>query len=187
MENRCILVLGGARSGKSSYAQELAENISNNVLFVATAEAFDEDMRNRIENHRKERPDSWKTLETPMDVASGIEENIGDSEVIILDCMTLLVSNLMLGKGRGFTETDEFDADSVSGRVMTEMDGLVRFMANSGATFIIVSNEVGLGLVPDNREGRTYRDILGRANQLVARHAHEVHFMVAGIPMKVKG
>ena len=101
--------------------------------------------------------------------------------------MTLLVSNLMLGKGRGFAEEDEFDDDSASGRVMTEIDDLTRFMANSSATFIIVSNEVGLGLVPDNREGRTYRDMLGRANQLVARHAHEVYFMVAGIPTKVKG
>ena len=187
MKGRCVLILGGARSGKSSYAQEMAENISKKVLFVATAEALDEGMRKRIENHQMARPDSWRTLETPVNTASSISENIGDAEVVILDCITLLVSNLMLGKGRGFVKQDDFDADSASDRIMAEINDLMHFIMNSDNTFIIVSNEVGLGLVPDNIEGRTYRDMLGRANQFIASHADEVYFMIAGIPIKVKG
>lgn len=186
MSKRCTLILGGARSGKSRFAHELANDMSDKVLFVATAEALDVDMKLRIENHQNERPDSWKTLEKPVNIAEGIEQNIGDAEVVLIDCLTLLVSNIMLGEERGFSESDDPDMDAITRRVETEIESIKSIVEKASATFIIVSNEVGLGLVPENRQARIYRDILGRANQLMAEFADEVYFMISGIPMKVK-
>ena len=187
MERRNILILGGARSGKSHFAQELAGTTSDRVLFVATAEALDVDMNLRIEKHRSERPQSWRTLEIPVNVASGIEQQINDAEVVLIDCLTLLVSNIMLGEDREFSDTDDIDIDAITKRVETEVKALKDTMNRSGATYIIVSNEVGMGLVPENRHARIYRDLLGRANQLLAEYADEVYFMISGISMKVKG
>ena len=177
MAEKCILILGGARSGKSRYAQELAAKLSKKVLFVATGEALDEEMQARIDEHRKARPGSWRTLEIATDIGSQIEKQIGDAEVIIIDCLTLLVSNLL---------GDEPDYPKAEKQAMAEMNELVACINRLDASFIIVSNEVGMGLVPETRLGRLYRDLLGKANQLIARHASEVYFMAAGIPVKVK-
>jgi len=153
------------------------------VLFVATAEPLDTDMRVRIEKHRRERPGSWRTLEVPARVAASIRKQLEDAEVVVIDCLTLLVSNLMPEGESGFT----LDADGLDKRVMMEIEALLALIREVEVTFIIVSNEVGLGVVPDNRLARIYRDLLGRANQLVAHEAEEVYFMVSGIPVKVKG
>jgi len=185
MQRKQILILGGARAGKSRYALNMASGISDKVLFVATAEGFDEEMKTRIAEHQRERPRSWQTLEIPTNLAEGIAARIGDAEVVLIDCLTLLVSNLMLGEERGLAKSGE--TEGAGARVMAEMETLTEFMQETSATFIIVSNEVGLGLVAENRLGRAYGDLLGRANQLIARYADEVYFMVAGIPMKVKG
>ena len=187
MGTQNIFILGGARSGKSRFAQELAGRLSDRVLFVATAEALDTDMKLRIENHQSERPKSWRTLEAPVDIATRIEQNVGDAEVVLIDCLTLLVSNIMLGEERGFSEPDEVDLDVVAGRVETEIESIKDVINRMDTAFIIVSNEVGLGVVPENRHARIYRDVLGRANQLMAERADEVYFMVSGITMKVKG
>lgn len=172
------LILGGARSGKSRFAQELAARLKKRVLFVATCEPLDEEMSARIKAHQKSRPRNWKTLETPTDITEAMRGKIGDAEVIIIDCMTLLVSNLM--------GTEEPDWESLEKKVTGELDKLVAFTRTSKAHFIIVSNEVGLGLVPPYRAGRVYRDALGMANQMLASNADEVYFMVAGIPIQLK-
>ena len=177
MARKCILILGGARSGKSRYAQELAGKLGTEVIFVATGEALDEEMQARIDEHKKARPGRWRTLEIATDIGKQIEKQIGDAEVVIIDCLTLLVSNLLGG---------ELDYAKDEKRVMAEMNKLVACMDRLDASFIIVSNEVGMGLVPETKLGRLYRDLLGKANQLVARHASEVYFMAAGIPVKVK-
>ena len=182
---KCIFLTGGARSGKSNFAQKLASDTSERVLFVATAEALDSDMKVRIENHQKERPKAWKTLEASSSIAGRIAEHIHDAEVVLIDCLTLLVSNLMLGDDRGFSE-NEINANEVENRVVGEVQSLIDFMSKSDAIFIMVSNEVGLGIVPENRFARIYRDLLGKVNQLVAQHAGEVYFLVSGIPLKVK-
>ncbi|MBT9160209.1 MAG: bifunctional adenosylcobinamide kinase/adenosylcobinamide-phosphate guanylyltransferase [Dehalococcoidia bacterium] len=187
MDRRCILILGGARSGKSRFAENLAGTISGKVLFIATAEALDEEMKTRIAEHQRQRPSSWQTLEAPTDVTKGIAARIGDAEIVLIDCLTLLVSNLMLGEERGLSESGGLDTKDAENRVVAEIETLAEFIQKTSATFIIVSNEVGLGLVSENRLGRVYCDLLGRANQLIARYANEVYFMVAGIPMKVKG
>jgi len=178
LAEKCIFVLGGARSGKSCFAQDLAGKLGNKVLFVATGEALDEEMKARISQHQKARPKSWRTLEAAINTGKQIEKRIGDAEVVIIDCLTLLVSNVL---------GDEPDYERAEEQLTTEISELVACMNKLNANFVIVSNEVGMGLVPETKLGRTYRDLLGKANQLVASHADEVYFMAAGIPAKVKG
>lgn len=187
MQKKCIFILGGARSGKSSYAQHIAGSISDKVLFVATAEPLNDDMKVRIETHQRERPEAWRTLETATHLAHSILEHIHDADVILIDCLTLLSSNIILGESRGFSRLNGVDEEAAAKRVNAEIEALIALMSRTDVTFIVVSNEVGLGLVPDNDLGRIYRDLLGRANQLVAQYADEVYFLVAGIPIKVKG
>lgn len=159
------LILGGARSGKSSFAQKLAEG--RKVLFVATAEALDDEMKARIEEHRRSRPSTWRTLEATARLGKKIAENAGDAEVIIIDCITMLVSNALR------------DAEK-------EVDELIDCMNKVNADFIVISNEVGLGIVPENKLSREYRDTLGLVNQRLTECADEVFFMIAGIPVKIK-
>ena len=179
-----ILIIGGARSGKSHIAQEFALKSGRPVLFVATAEAGDEEMKRRIEEHRKARPSDWSTLEVTMHVGSAIRQKIGKVRVVILDCITLLVSNI-LGQynDRAGRHTG---ASTVEEKVIAEIGELVECMKHVDAGFIIVTNEVGTGLVPNNEFGRLYRDLLGRANQILAQHVDEVYLMVAGVPVKIK-
>lgn len=185
MGRRCILVTGGARSGKSSFALDLAAGLTDRVLFVATAQALDDEMRRRIENHRKERPPTWRTVEAPLAIGRRVAEVAVDGDVVVVDCLTLLVSNVIMEcLGRG--DPDLVDAELAEARVAEETADLIRCIGDVEATFIVVSNEVGLGLVPDNPLGRVYRDCLGRANQQIARRADEVYFMVAGIPLRVR-
>jgi len=178
MANQIILLLGGARSGKSHYAQQLAMELGNKVLFVATGEALDEEMQARIAEHKKDRPQNWRTLELPTGIGRGIEKGIGDAEVVVIDCLTLLVSNLLHNKPE-YPEAEK--------RVTSEINAIISTMDRLDASFVIVSNEVGMGLVPETKLGRVYRDLLGKANQLVANHATEVYLMVACLPVQVKG
>jgi adenosylcobinamide kinase/adenosylcobinamide-phosphate guanylyltransferase len=173
-----ILLLGGARSGKSHHAQQLAKKLGGKVLFVATGEPLDEEMQARIAEHKKARPKNWRTLEMPTGVGKQLAKQIGDAEVVIIDCLTLLVSNLL---------RDEPDYSEAEKRVTSEINQLIAGMDKLDTSFIIVSNEVGMGLVPETRLGRIYRDLLGKANQLIAQHANKVYLMVAGMPIEVKG
>ena len=184
MGKRCFLVLGGARSGKSRFAQEMASQLGDRVLFVATGEALDEEMRLRIEEHKKGRPPNWRTIEVPIGVGKRIREEFGDAHVVILDCLTLLVSNVIRQCG---ADAEQVDPRLVEDRLEREIKELVECIEGMDASFIIISNEVGMGLVPGNRLGRLYRDLLGKANQELARRADEVRLMVAGIAVDVKG
>jgi adenosylcobinamide kinase/adenosylcobinamide-phosphate guanylyltransferase len=176
-----ILVLGGARGGKSSWAQRRAEEIGGpDVLYVATAEALDEEMKTRIAAHKADRPKGWRTLETPTLVGVPFVEEAQGVRVILLDCLTLLTSNAML------SADVEPAASEAEAAVEVEIDALLCALDQSEATWIVVTNEVGLGLVPANSLGRTYRDALGRANQRLAALADEVVLMVAGLPLRLK-
>jgi adenosylcobinamide kinase/adenosylcobinamide-phosphate guanylyltransferase len=177
LAKQIILLIGGARSGKSYYAQQLAAELGRKVLFVATGEGLDEEMKSRIAEHKKDRPKNWRTLEIPTGVGGGIEKQIGDAEVVVIDCITLLISNLLR------SEPDYPEAEK---RVKAEINELMDAMDRLDVSFVIVSNEVGMGLVPDNNLGRIYRDLLGKANQLLAGHATEVYLMVACLPVQVK-
>lgn len=175
-KKRIIFISGGARSGKSSYAQDLAAEITGKVLFVATAEALDDEMKDRIANHRRQRPAGWQTLECPSGIAAKLED-IHGRELVLIDCITLLVSNIT-GKSRSFKTADK--------KVMAEVKSITGAMDRASNHFIIVTNEVGLGIVPENAMAREYRDLLGKVNQELSRHATEVYFMISGIPLRIK-
>ncbi|GIW33981.1 bifunctional adenosylcobinamide kinase/adenosylcobinamide-phosphate guanylyltransferase [Meiothermus sp.] len=168
MQARLILVTGGARAGKSAFAQEWAQALGEPVSFIATAQALDEEMRQRIARHQAERPPGWETLEEPLEVPQALARALG--RVVLLDCLTLWVSNLMLA-GR---------------EVLPELENLLALWAETGKTLLVVSNEVGMGIVPDNALARRYRDLLGAANRRIAEEADVVYLLVAGIPLKLK-
>ncbi|HSB00998.1 MAG TPA: bifunctional adenosylcobinamide kinase/adenosylcobinamide-phosphate guanylyltransferase [Anaerolineales bacterium] len=180
MISNLTLILGGARSGKSSHAQHLAEATGKSVTFLATAQALDEEMARRIQKHRLERPAGWQTLEISLGVASHIQAI--KSDVVILDCITLLVNNLLMQ----FVKDDLVEETPFTQAVQKEVNALITTIREKEGHWMIISNEVGLGLVPAYQMGRVYRDVLGWANQRLAREADNVIFMVAGIPTVIK-
>jgi len=181
---KSILIIGGARSGKSRFALELARKSGDPVLFVATAMAGDSEMYERIEKHRKERPAIWRILEATSHIGSQIEMAIGDAKVVVVDCITMLVSNIF--SQYGDQDFEKIDASLLEQRVVAEVDELMECIREVDALFIMVSNEVGSGLVPATKMGRLYRDLLGRANQTLAGCVDEVYLVMAGLPMKMK-
>ena len=188
---KLILILGGARSGKSSYAEKQAKELGgDNVLYVATSQTKDEEMEERVNKHRADRPSAWATLEAPRNIAQALHQE-RPANVILLDCITFLVANHLMDASA--PEDDPFDElsgdpfdKSIEAGVVAEVEALIDFVQENDVTMLAVSNEVGLGLVPAYELGRAYRDILGRVNQILAAQADEVLFFVAGLPMKVK-
>lgn len=176
MGKRLTFVLGGVRAGKSSYAQQLAEG-AERLLFVATAEARDQEMRKRIEAHRERRPPDWETLEEPTNLVASIRPLLPHYTTVLLDCLTLWVSNLLL-RGSDHAATRQ--------AIVSEAEGLLSLYRHGDASWIVVSNEVGLGVMPANKLSRKYSDELGSVNQLVAAEADAVYLMAAGLPLKVK-
>lgn len=189
MSRELILLLGGARSGKSRFAEELTARFGERVLYVATAQARDEEMAARIAAHRRARPATWQTIEAPTAVGKAVRAALAEEsvDVVILDCITLLVSNVILdGLWLSEEDLDSMDETVVGPRVDLELDGLLRAIQESEVPWIVVSNEVGLGLVPSYPMGRVYRDYLGWFNQCLAAAADRVYLMVAGLPVDVK-
>ncbi|MDD4893749.1 MAG: bifunctional adenosylcobinamide kinase/adenosylcobinamide-phosphate guanylyltransferase [Candidatus Omnitrophica bacterium] len=170
---KIIFILGGARSGKSTYALELAKK-HKKVVFIATCQALDKEMAERIKLHKKIRPQGWQTFEEPYKVADLLDKFKVKFPVVLMDCLTLLVSNLML---KGLKEET----------IVNEVNNILAVLKKINGKAIIVSNEVGLGIVPNTKLGRDFRDIAGKVNQLVAGKSDEVFFMVSGIPTKIKG
>ena len=177
MSKTLTLVLGGVRAGKSSYAQRLAAAGGERVLFVATAEAGDAEMEARIRAHQEARPAHWDTLEEPLDLVGALTPMLHRYDTVLLDCLTLWVSNLLLkGPEPEFARRD----------ILPEAKRLLELYHSSDASWIVVSNEVGLGVVPPTALSRIYADELGRVNQLVAAEADGVFLMAAGLPVKLK-
>jgi adenosylcobinamide kinase / adenosylcobinamide-phosphate guanylyltransferase len=169
-------ILGGARSGKSTFAEQLARRRArDDVLFIATAEALDDEMRARIARHRAERPPAWQTLEAPRDITGAVQQWQTLPRLVILDCLTLWLTNELLA--------DETD---IQGRLFCQLDLLTEWARLQSIDLVLVSNEVGMGIVPENALARTYRDLLGRVNARAAAHADQVFLMVAGLPIEVK-
>ncbi|MDI6799127.1 MAG: bifunctional adenosylcobinamide kinase/adenosylcobinamide-phosphate guanylyltransferase [Actinomycetota bacterium] len=173
--SRLTLILGGARSGKSDFAEELAKS-GGRVAFIATAKPLDLEMEERIEKHRRSRPKNWATFEVDVDLSACLKG--AECDVAILDCLTIFVANCMEAAKAAALDPESFTIEGLK-------EGL-KAARESGAEFIVVSNEVGSGIVPENELARNYRDILGKANQLLAGRADSVYLMVAGIPVKIK-
>ena len=172
--NKTIFVTGGCKSGKSSHALELAEKLSeHNRIFIATCIPHDNEMQERITAHQKERCESWQTLEIPISIADAITKNSKNAGVILVDCITLWLSNLLL---------ENFDQEAVKKHV----DKLSNALGKSKCPVVLVSNEVGAGIVPENKLARLFRDTAGFANQKIAACADRVIWMVAGIPVVIK-
>lgn len=182
MAGRLTLILGGARSGKSSYAEARAAGAAS-VLYVATAQALDDEMAARIAAHQAKRPAAWRTLEAPTALAAAIAAADGVYDTLLVDCLTLLANNLFAAG-----DVDDPAAHQrAESELLQEIEDLVALAGESDADWLVVSNEVGQGLVPAYPLGRAYRDALGRANQRLAAAADEVVLLVAGLPMWLKG
>lgn len=178
---KLIFITGGARSGKSNFAEKTATSLGKSVAYLATAQSLDEEMAFRIKKHREKRLNTWETYEEPIKVKELVSHLGLEKEVILIDCLTLLTSNLLLRK------EDKVEDSKWQEEILLEIRKLAEASYKVPAQVIIVSNEVGMGLVPDNTLGRVYRDILGRANSIIADKADEVFMMVSGIPLKIKG
>ncbi len=176
---KIVFITGGARSGKSSFALKEASVIPGQKAYIATAEALDDEMKERIDRHKKERGREWDTYEEPLDIPAVMSDIKNRYSAIVLDCLTLWLSNVLSGTGaaedsiRGFTDELCRLKKGAGGR-------------GQGARFFIVSNEVGMGIVPDNETARRFRDLAGLLNQGVAGIADEVYLVTAGIPLRIK-
>ncbi len=177
-------VLGGARSGKSTYAEKLAAEYGDEVIYCATAEIYDDEMRERVRQHQSRRPAAWRTVEAPHAAAEKLASALRDrpAKCVLLDCLSILTSNVLLTLPEEIHEADAFE--TLREQELTALFALIK--STPEVRFILVSNEVGMGVVPATTLGRTYRDLLGRANQSAAAEADDVWFMIAGIPMKIK-
>lgn len=168
---KSVLVLGGARSGKSSYAEKMVVSSGLQPLYLATGRAFDKEMESRIAIHRDRRGSEWQTVEEPLDLIGALTLHVAADRFVLVDCLTLWLTNLMMA------ERD----------IATETASLVAMLPDLAGSVVFVSNEVGLGIVPENRMAREFRDHAGFLHQAVAAIADEVYFMAAGLPLKMKG
>ncbi len=173
MARKIYFITGGARSGKSAYAEKLAGGLTGRRAYLATAQALDAEMGTRIAKHRKDRDSTWDTYEEPLAVADLLRKISGRYQVALVDCLTLWLSNVMAHR----------DGDAA---VLRDVETLVKALSDFEGACIVVSNEVGLGIVPDNPLARKFRDFAGMLNQKVAQTADEVYFTAAGIPMRIK-
>lgn len=169
MTSNIIYISGGARSGKSRYAQNLAESLSPRPIYLATAQALDSEMQQRIVRHQQDRDARWDNVEEPLDLAGALRRHDGEGHVILVDCLTLWLSNMM------FADQD----------ISEQRAALCALLPTLRATLIFVSNEVGMGIVPDNALSRSFRDEAGRLNQDIAALSHQAYFMVSGLPLRL--
>ena len=178
------LVTGGARSGKSRHAESLVVN-AKGVLYIATSQIFDEEMAARIQHHRDSRPAHWRTEERWHDLADIITADNPPDEAILLECITTMVTNLLFAQG-GDSDPDGWDYARLEAQVQEEIERLITACARCPAPVVLVTNEVGMGIVPENHLARHFRDIAGRVNQRLAQAADNVWLVVSGIGVKIK-
>lgn len=185
--SQIILVTGGARSGKSSFAETLCRTRNNQTAYIATSIPFDEEMQDRIRKHQETRPKNWTTYEIYKDVHKKIQEIAQGHETVILECVTLMVNNLMFEEKIDYDYITPEETNVIEEKIKAEFIKLLEAVKETDLYFVIVTNEIGLSPIAPNKLTRIYTDIIGRMNQLIAKHADEVYFVVSGIPMQIKG
>lgn len=182
---KIILILGGARSGKSSFAEKAASKIGdNNVTYLATAQALDNEMKERIVHHQSRRPDNWNTVEEPLKISKALEKT-KDNQTVLVDCITLLVTNMLLQFDNPKQDNGLKDDYKKEEYIIDEIKEIISIAKQKQLNLILVSNIVGLGLVPEYKLGRLFRDISGRVNQYLAKESDKVILTVAGIPVEL--
>jgi adenosylcobinamide kinase/adenosylcobinamide-phosphate guanylyltransferase len=174
MNKKIIFITGGVRSGKSRFAQQIAKTFPGPKAYLATAQALDGEMKRRITRHKKSRPKAWRTLEEPVRIAEVLQAEGGNLSLILLDCLTLWLSNLMMA---GWGEK----------KILGAADRFLEAARRAPCSLILVSNEVGMGIVPENPSARLFRDLSGLIHQKAAQEADEVYFLMGGLPWKMKG
>lgn len=175
-----ILVTGGSRSGKSEFAEQYAATKGRSVAYIATAQIYDAEMQDRVQLHQQRRPAEWETFEAPYAAEKAIRLAAARHDVILFDCLTLYTTNLLLA------EPSEASAETLRQTILAAINALLEAAAASAVTVIFVTNEVGLGIIPDNALARKYRDMAGLVNQAVAAAAQEVYLVVCGVPVELK-
>ncbi len=184
---RLILVTGGVRSGKSSFAEQMAAKRGSRILYVATSKDIDDEMHIRIRKHREKRPSSWDTLEAYKGFENILPRKAQDMDAVLIDCVTVMTANLVLEQWGDRAEISAGEMDQIEQCLINEFQRLVGIIKSLKCDCIAVTNETGMGVVPPYPLGRAFRDISGRVNQLLADNCEEVYFCVAGIPIKIKG
>lgn len=184
---RIVYVTGGARSGKSSYAEEIVFNTEKKRVYIATSIIFDAETQSRVDKHKVQRGEEWTTIESYKNLPEKLQE-ISDSEsVILLDCLTNMVSNMMIMEENIDWDTVTQDkVQEIENVIKKEVENFIQFIKRSNHELVVVSNEIGMGIVPPYALGRYFRDICGRMNQLVAKEADEAYLLVSGISVKLK-
>jgi adenosylcobinamide kinase/adenosylcobinamide-phosphate guanylyltransferase len=170
---RVVLIGGGARSGKSRFALERARSLGTRRIFVATAQAFDDEMRDRIARHQIDRGSDFQTIEEPCDLVGALRSAEGRAEVVLVDCLTLWISNLLL-------------ADRDDDAILAEVEALAQYLTRCPQHVVLVTNEVGMGVVPESALGRRFRDLAGSAHQRLVRVADEVHLAAMGMVLRLR-
>lgn len=194
---KVCLVTGGARSGKSRFAEKLAKEKNESVLYIATSIVFDEEMQERVRKHRQQRPSSWETHEGYKDLTPVIHQAKGKQDGILLDCVTIMMTNLLFDYvGNIFDDTEKImnvnevisneELQKVEEKILEEFQMLLDALENSNIYAILVTNEIGFGVVPETILGRVFRDIAGRVNQYIASRADEVYLVICGVELKIK-
>lgn len=180
MSGKMILVTGGARSGKSTFAEQYATAHGKLIAYIATAQIYDDEMQMRVTLHRERRPAEWSTYEAPYADEMTIKQAASHADVVLFDCLTLYTTNLLLAEATPKLRNER------QSYILTKIDRLLHAACSSHSTIIFVTNEVGLGIVPDNALAREYRDIAGWVNQKAAALADEVYLVVSGLPIEIK-
>lgn len=180
-----VLITGGARSGKSEYAENLAKvKGGNNVTYIATSIALDEEMKDRIKKHKERRPILWETIETYKNLYTQIIKTT--NEVVLIDCLTVMITNILMEVDLTWETASSNDINQIEQIISIEVEKIINAARESSKYIIVVTNEVGMGLVPEYKLGRIFRDIAGRMNKKVASCSDEVYLMVSGLPLKLK-
>lgn len=177
---KIILVTGGARSGKSTFAENYVKDLNTSKAYIATAQIFDEEMRQRIDIHKQRRANEWHTIESPFNAEEAINA-CHNYPAVLFDCITIYMSNIIC-----LPEANDMEPAQIQSKILQSIDKLITAAQKHPGSIVFVTNEVGAGIVPENKLARLYRDIAGICNQHLAQNADEVYFVISGIPLKIK-